>query len=665
VVAAGGLDARVPHQPIDVVDLRRVEERGAEVARQHVRERPDRDPDQPPLDGGGREEDGRRRRREQRPERPPHEPIEQVERGQRREDGHGGVQEPEVVLECVGGREREHRGVAVRIVRAEPTRGAGAVPPTVVRRAGRGEVAGVRVRDDARERGRHGGVAPAQREEQPAPLAADLGIGPRELPHPLPVRDELEARRVVEPLDVPRPRAGVRPGVIGELEGRRDVLGRAAGPHLLVRSVERVRGVRVAVARTGRREEQLKALAVPADERDRVRVHYPLRTILVRPRADGPQDLVLAEPLRRPPRELRLPGLPRRVGVRRGEVEHEHLAVHEVLDPRHDQRVPAAELARVALQHGAHVRRRERRPDARPRRDHHVQVLPVPLVLVGAVVVRVEEPELQHELQAVARPRDERMHVDLLELLELPPEPIAELRVELGPPALRTVSREVEVRDRERIVARPICERARAIHARRVGVEVQQEPEERAVVDERGGVRIRCGAGSAAQGDEIDLLPAHELRRRGRELPAVEVDREASRPRHEALPVHRDVPGVPDHQRREARGEREEQRAARVVDPILRRRVHVAGRGAVAPELHQLGLRRRPDDARVLERHVLEVGAGRDLVCPSRERLLSRGARRERREDDEERCGECAHRGDRTGARGGPPSILRGRRASR
>ena len=276
------------------------------------------------------------------------------------------------------------------------------------------------------------------------------------------------------------------------IELAEDLLRSSARTDVLVQTRERIRGVGIAVQSARLGQNLIEALVVRTDETDRVRVQNDLFVVEV-----GSVPDLLPEPFRSGAQlieavELLRPLLCRQIGVGSREVHDHDVFVEVVIDTVDDQRiVRAAQLGAVG-EDVLDLRGGQQTADGAARGHPHVDVLPVPFVVVAAVVGRVEEVVLQHELEAEAALEirfhlvDVRVDIDRQVVLVLVLQTLGELLLVLVLPALGTLTRKIEEQDLEPVDVVLHRETALKLALRLVGIELIQQREQLAVVDGRG-----------------------------------------------------------------------------------------------------------------------------------------------------------------------------------
>ncbi len=380
--------------------------------------------------------------------------------------------------------------------------------------------------------------------------------------------------------------------------------------------------MRVAVRAPGPRQQLVGALVVGADVGDGVRVRDRLRIVLPGAGADPVVDPLASDLLLHGRVTLTLPLLPRQVGVRGREVERHHVAVEAVVDAADDERARALRLDRARGEQLPQGRLVPRTRHVLPPLHHHVDVLPVAQVVVPAVVERIEEPVLQHELEPAGDLGDEGVEVDRDPLPVFRAQGVG-LRVGVGLlPGPRVAARVVEVEDAEQVVARLDGARPLDRRGRRVGVELAEQATQ--------GIPAR-------RREHVEGVAGHELVRGRRDVPGVDVEEAAAARVAERLEVHGGGVRVLDEDRREALAQAQQEVAAGVVEAVAGRHVAVAGVGRRAIEAEARAGRVLAHHPRVLERDVLDVLLGIDALRLGGNGAPQQGEGRERAGDDGER----------------------------
>lgn len=321
--------------------------------------------------------------------------------------------------------------------------------------------------------------------------------------------------------------------------------------------------------------------------------------------------------------------------------------VEIVLDAAHHQLAVGVGVLRV--EQPPQLVGLERSRTVRLPRHHHIDVLPIALVIVPAVVVGVEEPVLNHELvphhalETRAHGVDKRVSIDPLEPLIRAGEPPRQGVFVLALPARRVVAGKVEVEHTEGLALR-VRHPARQ-HVVRGGARVErlEQPEQPAIVVRTGATRrrgrlrrfddCRKRAPRWTEAREIQVLTPHPCRRTPRHVPRVHREWKRRRPINELPEVHRDVARVRHQDRREPQGEREQPAAAPVVYPVHGIRVPVRWVAPVAVKVERRARRRLSHDAGCTQRHESQVFVPRDALareCRRRHRCREGGAHRER-----------------------------------
>ncbi len=489
--------------------------------------------------------------------------------------------------------------------------------------------------DDPREGRFDGRVAESDREEHPGPVGTHRDVDLGGLVDALPVRDHFDPILPAEDDDAaPGPRLHrCSARLIGReplpmVEEVVDVLGGTARPHILVHARSGKRPVRVSVRPAGRLEDLVGALVVRTDVGHRVRVHPRLGLVRVGLPPQVPPDAINSLPRLVGCLDESLPFIPRQIDVGVREVELHHLGMEVVVHPLDDELLLARRVAPLSIDESQNLFFGQVPGHPVPGRHDHVDVLPVPGVVVAPVVRRVEEPVLEDELVAVGarRPHDlsqEGVRVDLDLAAPLLPKRLVDRVLEDLSPLLGTPARVVQPQDLE-----PVIEDVLGL-----GTQPRRRGEERVVLlhqllDPAVGVAKprdvgcrevhvnvhRSPAGHGCNREEGDVLDVLEALRPRHQVPGVDVETH----RHPILPkpldVHRDAPGVLHQEGREAHRQFLQDGEAAVVHSIGGMYVPVFWARRVAIQVQAFAGRRRADHPRNLQRHEAEVLVPRDRL---------------------------------------------------